>query len=89
MYKRQVIGGADGPTAVIYGTNSQEKLHAACSALHFEPVGDDVEAIAELTDKIINEGYRLTRDNLDKDLFLKGDLDAVSYTHLDVYKRQV
>ena len=27
----------------IYGTNSQEKLHAACSALHFEPVGDDVE----------------------------------------------
>ena len=38
-----VIGGADGPTAVIYGTNSQEKLHAACSALHFEPVGDDVE----------------------------------------------
>ena len=38
-----IIGGADGPTAVIYGTNSQEKLHAACSALHFEPVGDDVE----------------------------------------------
>ena len=33
-----VIGGADGPTAVIYGTNSQEKLHAACSALHFEPL---------------------------------------------------
>ena len=26
-----------------FGTNSQEKLHAACSALHFEPVGDDVE----------------------------------------------
>ena len=38
-----ISGGADGPTAVIYGTNSQEKLHAACSALHFEPVGDDVE----------------------------------------------
>ena len=29
---------ADGPTAVIYGTNSQEKLHAACSALHFRCV---------------------------------------------------
>ena len=34
-------------------------------------------SIAELTDKIINEGYRLTRDNLEKDLFLKGDLDVL------------
>ncbi len=32
-----IIGGADGPTAIIYG-NAAGKLHAACSALHFEPV---------------------------------------------------
>lgn len=37
-----VIGGADGPTAIIFGGSSQGKLHAACSALHFEPV-EDVE----------------------------------------------
>ncbi len=36
-----LIGGADGPTAVIYGQNGgQGKLRAACSSLHFEPVHD-------------------------------------------------
>ena len=34
-----VIGGADGPTAVFVGANTP-KLHAACSALHFEPVAE-------------------------------------------------
>ncbi len=38
-----VVGGSDGPTAIVYGANSQEKLYTACSALHFEPVSDDVE----------------------------------------------
>ena len=38
-----VIGGADGPTAILFGGNSQRKLHAAYSSLHFEPVQDDVE----------------------------------------------
>lgn len=33
-----MIGGADGPTAVLYGPNRQGKLHAVCSSLHFEPV---------------------------------------------------
>ena len=33
-----IIGGADGPTAIIYDQQKQGKLHAACSALHFKPV---------------------------------------------------
>ena len=33
-----VIGGADGPTSVIVGVSrTEKKLHAACSALTFEP----------------------------------------------------
>lgn len=35
-----IIGGADGPTAIVLGNGSQSELRAACSALHFEPVGD-------------------------------------------------
>ena len=38
-----IIGGADGPTVIMPGEKSQGRLHAACSALHFEPVRDDVE----------------------------------------------
>lgn len=38
-----VIGGADGPTALIFGSESQGKLHTACSSLHFQPVPGDVE----------------------------------------------
>lgn len=37
-----LIGGAKGPTAIVFGDNSQGKLQAACSALHYEPV-EDVE----------------------------------------------
>lgn len=37
-----IIGCADGSTAIVFGGNGQGKLHAACSALHFESV-DDVE----------------------------------------------
>lgn len=37
-----IIGGADGPTAIIYDQQKQGKLYAACSSLHFEPV-DRVE----------------------------------------------
>jgi hypothetical protein len=37
-----IIGGTDGPTAIIFGGSEQSKLHVVCSALHFEPV-DDVE----------------------------------------------
>ena len=37
-----IIGGADGPTAIIMGQNTP-KLHGACSALRFEPVTDTVE----------------------------------------------
>lgn len=33
-----IIGGADGPTAIICEQDKQVKLHAACSSLHFEPV---------------------------------------------------
>lgn len=36
-----IIGGADGPTAIFLADKSKEpQLHAACSALHFEPVGE-------------------------------------------------
>ena len=38
-----IIGGADGPTAVVTGADAQSGLHAACSSLHFEPVQSDVE----------------------------------------------
>lgn len=37
-----IIGGADGPTALIFGGNEQEKQRAACSSLHFEPTEQDV-----------------------------------------------
>ncbi len=37
-----IIGGADGPTAIIVSKKKEAKVHSACSALHFEPV-DDVE----------------------------------------------
>ena len=33
--------------------------------------------ITELTDKIINEGYRITRENLDKELLLHADLEEM------------
>ena len=38
-----IIGGADGPIAIVCGGSSKEKLHAACSSLHFEPVEGDIE----------------------------------------------
>ena len=38
-----IIGGSDGPTAIVFGGSSQGKLCAACSALHFEPVQHDIE----------------------------------------------
>ena len=38
-----VIGSADGPIAIVCGNSSKENLHAVCSALHFEPVADDIE----------------------------------------------
>ena len=38
-----VIGGAVGPVAVVFGKNAQGRLHAVCSALHFEPVAEDIE----------------------------------------------
>ncbi len=37
-----IIGGADGPTAIIFGGSGKCKPHVSCSSLHFEPV-DDVE----------------------------------------------
>ncbi len=37
-----IIGGVDGPEAVLFGPNQYGKLHAAYSSLHFEPV-DHVE----------------------------------------------
>ncbi len=35
-----IIGGADGPTAIFFGSGNQGKLRAACSALHFETVNN-------------------------------------------------
>lgn len=46
-----VIGGADGPTAIIMGRNTP-KLHTACSALHFEPV-DEVEWRTVFSEKMM------------------------------------
>ncbi len=33
-----IIGGADGPVAIVVGEAAQGKLQTACSSLHFEPV---------------------------------------------------
>ena len=33
-----IIGGADGPTAIMIGAGKQGELRAACSSLHFSPV---------------------------------------------------
>ena len=38
-----IIGGADGPIAIVCRDSSKEKLHAVCSSLHFEPVEGDIE----------------------------------------------
>lgn len=38
-----IIGGADGPTAIVFGGSTEGKLCVACSALHFEPVRHDIE----------------------------------------------
>ena len=38
-----IIGGADGPTTITIGVPDQKNIHVACSALHFEPVDEDIE----------------------------------------------
>lgn len=39
-----IIGGADGPTAIVFGGAQQQgELGVACSALHFEPVQGGIE----------------------------------------------
>ena len=48
-----VIGGADGPTAVIVGAHTP-KLHAACSSLRFEPVGE-VEWRTVFSEKLMED----------------------------------
>lgn len=37
-----IIGGADGPTAIVFGAISQGKPCTVCSSLHFEPVEQDI-----------------------------------------------
>ena len=38
-----IIGGADGPTAFVFGGSSHGKFCIACSSLHFEPIQHDIE----------------------------------------------
>ena len=38
-----MIGGAYGATTILWDDSKQKNLHIACSALHFEPVSDDIE----------------------------------------------
>ena len=49
-----IIGGADGPTAVIAGRNTPARLHTACSSLHFEHV-DEVEWRAVFSEKTMDD----------------------------------
>jgi hypothetical protein len=49
-----IIGGADGPTAIIVANRPQPKLHAACSSLHFEPV-DEVEWQITFREKLVED----------------------------------
>ena len=46
-----VIGGADGPTVIFTDREKGSKLHAACSALHFEP-REDAEWCLEFREKL-------------------------------------
>lgn len=38
-----ILGGADGSTAAVLKKDGSERSHAACSALHFDPIQGDVE----------------------------------------------
>lgn len=38
-----IIGGADGPTVLVHGDHTCGTLHTAHSALHFEPISQDVQ----------------------------------------------
>ena len=38
-----VIDSAGSPAVTVFGKNTQESLHAVCSALHFEPAAEDIE----------------------------------------------
>ena len=53
-----IIGGADGPTAIMIGGSFQENCQTAYSSLHFKPVEDDIEwriefSISQFKDKQI------------------------------------
>ena len=48
-----IVGGADGPTAIFVGAPTP-KLHAVCSSLHFEPVGE-VEWRAVFSEKLMDD----------------------------------
>lgn len=50
-----IIGGADGPTAIMVGGKSQGGLHMVCSSLHFEPVKGDIEWSAMFNIKYFDE----------------------------------
>lgn len=49
-----IIGGADGPTAVIVSGGTDAKLHTACSSLHFEPA-DDIEWEITFREKFVDD----------------------------------
>ncbi|MDD6800779.1 MAG: hypothetical protein PUE85_10255 [Firmicutes bacterium] len=50
-----IVGGADGPTVIAFGGSLQSNLHAACSALHFEPVRHDIEWRINFREKLYEE----------------------------------
>lgn len=55
-----IIGGADGPTTITIGVPDQKNIHVACSALHFEPVHEDIEWRIEFgVDEPLNETFQL------------------------------
>lgn len=56
-----IIGGADGPTAVILGHSKRENLRAVCSALHFEPTAEDIEWRVEFRIRRFGEGRFLLK----------------------------
>lgn len=55
-----IIGGADGPTTITIGVPDQKNIHVACSALHFEPVHEDIEWRIEFgVDEPLKETFQL------------------------------
>ena len=80
MYKRQVcandaVGGRHSPSEIYKNVVEEAAGHNTCVVLMHDTKKETVQALGDIIRWFKNAGYRF-------------DTVAVSYTHLDVYKRQ-